>query len=369
VQYAAQSGADLVILDTAGRLHIDAEMMEEVRAIAKATKPTDTVLVVDAMTGQDAVASSQAFHQTLELTGVILTKIDGDARGGAAVSLKAVTGKPILFVGVGEKIDDLDAFNPERMAGRILGMGDVVGLVEKAQEQISEKDAQANFEKMVMGNFTLEDMLAQLRMIRKLGPDEEGARHDAGHVGPRRHRERRRQADESPRGLVHVDDAARALATRSAGHGAPSPHRARRGSRGDGRQRSPEALQGDEVDDEAAEQAGHGLAVRRQGEARIVGRSFGRRRARRERPRRRGDSSAGSAADSRGSAAASPASAAGSAACSAAARSSRPAWGGPGGMGGDLGSMMSGPRPMGSSATRQSGSKKKDKKKNKKKHR
>jgi hypothetical protein len=128
------------------------------------------VLVVDAMTGQDAVNSAKAFHEKLALTGVILTKLDGDARGGAAVSLKAVTGKPILFVGMGEKIDDLDAFHPDRMAGRILGMGDVVGLVERAQTAISEKDAQANFEKMVMGNFTLEDMLAQLRMIRKLGP-------------------------------------------------------------------------------------------------------------------------------------------------------------------------------------------------------
>ncbi len=170
IAHARQAGADLVILDTAGRLHIDAAMMDEVRAIAAATRPTNTVLVVDAMTGQDAVASSKAFHDQLDLTGVILTKLDGDARGGAAVSLKAVTGKPILFVGVGEKIDDLDAFQPERMAGRILWMGDVVGLVEKAQSAISEKEAQANFEKMVLGTFTLEDMLAQLRMIRKLGP-------------------------------------------------------------------------------------------------------------------------------------------------------------------------------------------------------
>ncbi len=170
VAHARAAGADVVILDTAGRLHVDAELMDEVRAIARATNPHATLLVVDAMTGQDAVNSARAFHDVLELTGVVLTKLDGDARGGAAVSLKAVTGKPILFVGVGEKIDDLDAFHPERMAGRILGMGDVVGLVEKAQSAISEKDAQANFEKMILGEFTLEDMLAQLRMIRKLGP-------------------------------------------------------------------------------------------------------------------------------------------------------------------------------------------------------
>jgi len=170
IAHARSAGADLVILDTAGRLHVDQLMMNEVAEIARAVKPANIVLVVDAMTGQDAVSSARAFHETLALTGVILTKLDGDARGGSAVSLKAVTGKPILFVGIGEKLDDLDAFSAERMAGRILGMGDVVGLVEKAQSAISEKEAQASFEKMVLGSFTLEDMLAQLRMIRRLGP-------------------------------------------------------------------------------------------------------------------------------------------------------------------------------------------------------
>ncbi|MBL8862583.1 MAG: signal recognition particle protein [Planctomycetes bacterium] len=170
VAHARVAGADVVILDTAGRLHVDSELMDEVRSIARVTAPTATLLVVDAMTGQDAVNSAKAFHEALELTGVVLTKLDGDARGGAAVSLKAVTGQPILFVGLGEKLDDLDAFHPERMAGRILGMGDVVGLVEKAQSAISEKEAQANFEKLILGEFTLEDMLAQLRMIRRMGP-------------------------------------------------------------------------------------------------------------------------------------------------------------------------------------------------------
>lgn len=167
---AVERGCDVVILDTAGRLHVDDALMEEIAEIARITKPHNQVLVLDAMTGQDAVESAKAFHERLELTGVILTKMDGDARGGAAVSLKEVTGAPILFLGAGEKVDDLDPFVAERMAGRILGMGDVVGLVETAQENIDEDEAQATYEKMVMGSFTLEDMLGMLRMVRKMGP-------------------------------------------------------------------------------------------------------------------------------------------------------------------------------------------------------
>lgn len=167
---AARQGCDVVILDTAGRLHVDDELMEEVAEIARVTRPHNQVLVVDAMTGQDAVQSAKAFHERLELTGVILTKMDGDARGGAAVSLKKITGAPILFLGGGEKVDDLDPFVAERMAGRILGMGDVVGLVETASQRIDEDEAQAAYEKMVMGSFTLEDMLGMLRMVRKMGP-------------------------------------------------------------------------------------------------------------------------------------------------------------------------------------------------------
>ena len=170
VQRAKEEGHDVVILDTAGRLHVDEELMREVGDIAREVKPDAQVLVVDAMTGQDAVRSAEAFHAELSLTGLILTKLDGDARGGAAVSLKAVTGCPVLFVGTGEKVDDLDAFHPDRMAGRILGMGDVVGLVEKAQEEIDDKEAQDSYEKMVLGTFTLEDMLSQLKMMRRLGP-------------------------------------------------------------------------------------------------------------------------------------------------------------------------------------------------------
>ena len=170
VAHAQAEGHDVVILDTAGRLHVDDELMAEVEEIARLTKPHNQVLVVDAMTGQDAVNSAKAFHERLALTGVILTKMDGDARGGAAVSLKHVTGAPILFLGVGEKIDELDPFIAERMAGRILGMGDVVGLVETAQENIDEDEAQAAYEKMVMGSFTLEDVLGMFRMVRKMGP-------------------------------------------------------------------------------------------------------------------------------------------------------------------------------------------------------
>jgi signal recognition particle subunit SRP54 len=170
VHRAKEDGHDVVILDTAGRLHVDEDLMREVGDIAREVKPDAQVLVVDAMTGQDAVRSAEAFHAELSLTGLILTKLDGDARGGAAVSLKAVTGCPILFVGTGEKVDDLDAFHPDRMAGRILGMGDVVGLVEKAQEEIGDKEAQDSYEKMVLGTFTLEDMLSQLKMMRRMGP-------------------------------------------------------------------------------------------------------------------------------------------------------------------------------------------------------
>lgn len=170
VAAAKAQGCDVVILDTAGRLHVDDELMAEVADIAKRTKPHNQVLVVDAMTGQDAVQSAKAFHERLELTGVILTKMDGDARGGAAVSLKEITGAPILFLGAGEKVDDLDPFVAERMAGRILGMGDVVGLVETASQRIDEEEAQAAYENMVMGSFTLEDMLGMFRMVRKMGP-------------------------------------------------------------------------------------------------------------------------------------------------------------------------------------------------------
>ncbi|MEZ5965881.1 MAG: signal recognition particle protein [Planctomycetota bacterium] len=168
---AARKGLhDVVILDTAGRLHIDDALMTELQEVHEKCRPHGVLLVCDAMLGQDAVNSALEFHKRLPIWGVILTKVDGDARGGAALSIKKVTGRPILFAGVGEKPDDLEEFEPQRMAGRILGMGDVVGLVEKAQEVIDEKEAEKAARKMARGQFNFEDFMAQMNMIRKLGP-------------------------------------------------------------------------------------------------------------------------------------------------------------------------------------------------------
>ena len=163
VKYARKNSFDVVVLDTAGRLHIDQEMMAEVADVAKAVNPHQIYLVCDAMTGQDAVNSAK------ELDGVILTKLDGDARGGAALSVKAVTGKPIKFVGVGEKLDKLEEFHPDRMASRILGMGDVVTLVEKAQEHFEAEEAEKMQKKMAKGSFGFDDFLKQLQGVKKMG--------------------------------------------------------------------------------------------------------------------------------------------------------------------------------------------------------
>src|SRR5439155_21273417 len=152
-------GRDVVIVDTAGRLAIDTEMMDQVRRISATVEPHYTFLVVDAMTGQDAVATAEAFHETLELDGVILTKLDGDARGGAALSVKEVTGRPIAFASVGEKLADFEPFHPDRMASRILGMGDVLTLIERAEEAYDADEAARAAEKLQKGAFTLEDFL------------------------------------------------------------------------------------------------------------------------------------------------------------------------------------------------------------------
>lgn len=167
--YARKFGRDTVIVDTAGRLTIDEEMMKEVEDLRNQLKPHEILFVCDAMTGQDAVNTAQAFHDRLELTGVVLTKLDGDTRGGAALSIRAVIGKPIKFVGVGEKIDALEPFYPERIASRILGMGDIVTLVEKAQAQIDEKEAERLEEKLKKNEFTFEDFLDQMKLIKKMG--------------------------------------------------------------------------------------------------------------------------------------------------------------------------------------------------------
>lgn len=169
LEEAKSQKCDVVLLDTAGRLHVDDELMAELKKIVSKTKPDELFFVCDSMTGQDAVRSAEAFSQSLSLTGVILTKLDGDARGGAALSVKAITGKPIKFVGVGEKLDRLDEFHPERMASRILGMGDVVSLVDRAQSVIDEKEQEEMQEKLLEARFDLEDFLSQLRQIKKMG--------------------------------------------------------------------------------------------------------------------------------------------------------------------------------------------------------
>jgi len=173
VRWAGKNECDVVIVDTAGRLHIDEQMMKQAEDIAGAVTPHQIYLVCDSMTGQDAVNSAREFNERLELDGVILTKFDSDARGGAALSVKAVTGKPIKFIGVGEKLDDLEEFHADRMAGRILGMGDIVSLVEKAQEQFDADQAAKMQEKMQKGQFTLTDFLAQMRQMQKMGPIKE----------------------------------------------------------------------------------------------------------------------------------------------------------------------------------------------------
>ena len=172
VIYARKNDFDTVIVDTAGRLQIDEAMMQEIAAVKKAVNPVETILVADAMTGQNAAEVAKAFDEQAGLTGVILTKFDSDARGGAALSLKTVTGKPILYVGVGEKIEDFDPFYPDRIAGRILGMGDIVSLVEKAQENIDAEEAARLQKKMATETFTLSDMLDQLENVEKMGSIE-----------------------------------------------------------------------------------------------------------------------------------------------------------------------------------------------------
>jgi signal recognition particle subunit SRP54 len=166
---ARQAGCDTLLLDTAGRLHIDGELMDELSQIKAAVQPADILLVADAMTGQDAVNIAKAFNEKLDIGGVILTKMDGDARGGAALSIKAVTGKPIKFIGVGEKLKDLEAFHPDRMASSILGMGDVLTLIEKAQEVVDQKQAAELEKKLRKSQFTLEDFRDQMVQIRKMG--------------------------------------------------------------------------------------------------------------------------------------------------------------------------------------------------------
>jgi signal recognition particle subunit SRP54 len=167
---ARRLGRDVLIVDTAGRLAIDAEMMEQVRRISGAVQPDYTFLVIDAMTGQDAVTVAEAFHQTLEIDGVIMSKLDGDARGGAALSVKEVIGRPIAFASTGEKLDAFEQFHPDRMAGRILGMGDVLTLIEQAEQAFEKDQAEEAAARLLEGEFTLDDFLEQMQQLKKMGP-------------------------------------------------------------------------------------------------------------------------------------------------------------------------------------------------------
>lgn len=171
--YARENGHDLVIIDTAGRLHIDEQLMDELKDIKALVKPQEILLVVDAMTGQDAVNVAQSFHEQLDLTGVILTKLDGDTRGGAALSIRKITNVPIKFMGMGEKLDTLEVFHPERMASRILGMGDVMTLIERAQENFDEEESMKLADKMMNATYDFNDFLKQMRQMKKLGAFED----------------------------------------------------------------------------------------------------------------------------------------------------------------------------------------------------
>lgn len=173
LNYASTHNCDTIILDTAGRLHIDQDMMEELENIKGTVEPDEILLVVDAMTGQDAVNVAKNFDQRLDIDGIVLTKMDGDARGGAALSIKAITGKPIKFAGTGEKLADLETFHPDRMSSRILGMGDVLSLIEKAEKSIDKEKAQALEEKLRKNEFTLEDFMEQMDQVRNMGPMED----------------------------------------------------------------------------------------------------------------------------------------------------------------------------------------------------
>ena len=169
IAYAKQNGNNVIILDTAGRLAVDQEMMDEIRRVHAATNPTETLFVVDSMTGQDAVNTARAFNDVLDYSGVVLTKLDGDTRGGAALTIKTVVDKPIKFISTGEKMEALDLFYPSRMADRILGMGDVVSLVERAQEQFDEEEARRLQKKIAKNNFDFDDFLKQIQQIKRMG--------------------------------------------------------------------------------------------------------------------------------------------------------------------------------------------------------
>ena len=258
MQEARTLGYDTVIVDTAGRLHIDDELMVELEAIKAAVQPTDQLYVADAMTGQDAIKSAGEFNRRVGVTGVVLSKMDGDARGGAALSVVSVVGVPIAFTGSGERLEDLEAFHPDRVVSRVLGMGDVLSLIEKAESVVTQEDA-AKLEKKILENdFTLEDFREQLQTIKRMGPLENilgmlpGHRADqAADAG-----EDRRQADGARRGHHPVDDAPGTSESPAPQRQPSSAHRARQRPVGRGSQSSHQAVSRHEEDDEDDGRAG-----------------------------------------------------------------------------------------------------------------
>ncbi len=253
---AVVSGCDVLIVDTAGRLHIDDQLMDEMQSLKKLLNPSEILFVADAMTGQDAVRSAEEFHKKLSLTGVVLTKMDGDARGGAALSIRQVTGQPIKFIGVGEKYDALEPFHPDRIVSRILGMGDILSLIERAESQIDKKKAQEMATKALTGDgFSLEDFRDQLRQVKKMGsmkslmgmlPIDRPVLRPA-----ESRRQRGRKADQPRRGHHQLDDHARAQPPRSHQRQPPQAHRPRLRHHRAGSEQSAPPVRADEKDVQA----------------------------------------------------------------------------------------------------------------------
>ena len=258
LETARREGFDVLILDTAGRLSIDEELMKEVADISDLAKPKETLLVADAMTGQDAVNVAKAFNERLAVTGIVLTRVDGDARGGAALSMRAVTGRPVKLIGVGEKFDALEPFHPDRIASRILGMGDIVSLVERAAETIDKEDAEKLAAKVRKGQFDMDDLLSQLRQLRKMGGLSglmgmlPGAMQAKAAMSKAKIDERPAQA---PGGGHPVDDAQGTAQSRPDPCLAQEAHRQGLGRAGPGRQQAPEAACRHAEDDETRQQA------------------------------------------------------------------------------------------------------------------
>ena len=246
------------MLDTAGRLHVNEELMLEVAAVRDAAKPHQTLLVADAMTGQDAVNVAKAFGERVGITGIILTRVDGDARGGAALSMRAITGKPIMFIGTGEKIDALEPFHPERIAGRILGMGDVVGLVEKAAETVDQDEAEKLAAKLQKGDFDLDDLAGQLRQLRRMG-GMSGMLGMLPGIGKIKKQLDDANIDESiikrQEAIISSMTKAERKQPEAAQRLAPAPHRRRLRHHGAGGQPAAEAVPGHGRDDEEDEEA------------------------------------------------------------------------------------------------------------------